>query len=64
MSHEGDAEELLTVQEFADRFRVHVQTVYTAIRNNRLRFDVIRPADRVIRIRVPRESIPALKHTE
>lgn len=47
----------LTVQEYAERFRLHVQTVYSAIRYNRLRFSVIRAAGRSIRIAVPRESI-------
>lgn len=50
-------DELLTVQEYAARFRVHVQTVYTAIRFQRLEFRVIRTARRSIRICVPRESI-------
>jgi excisionase family DNA binding protein len=52
------AEDLLTVKEYATQQRVHVQTVYTAIRQGRLRFGrVIRITDDVIRIAVPRGSI-------
>lgn len=59
MSERDQPDELLTVQEYAKRFRVHVQTVYTAIRYQRLEFPVIRPTCRSIRIVVPRGSIPA-----
>jgi exosome complex RNA-binding protein Rrp4 len=49
---------LLTVKEYATQQRVHVQTVYTAIRQGRLRYGrVIRITDDVIRIAVPRGSI-------
>jgi hypothetical protein len=52
------AEDLLTVKEYATQQRVHVQTVYTAIRQGRLRYGrVIRITDDVIRIAVPRGSI-------
>lgn len=54
-------EELLTVQEYADRYRVHIQTVYSAIRRGHFKFRVVRPTGRdAIRIAVPRESIATL----
>lgn len=44
----------LTVQEYADRFRLHIQTVYAAIKVNRLAFPVMRVGKtRHIRIAVP-----------
>ena len=49
-------EEHLTVKEYAEVFRVHVQTVYAAIRYKRLQHEVIH-VGRAIRIVVPRESI-------
>jgi hypothetical protein len=52
---------LITVQEYADIHRVHVQTVYSAIRRNLLPYPVIRPTRRTIRIVVPRESIEERK---
>lgn len=48
--------EQITVKEYASIFRLHIQTVYTAIRYNRLPHHVIR-VGRAIRISVPRESI-------
>lgn len=57
-------EALLTVKEYADLTRVHVQTVYTAIRYGRFVLPVLRPTARTIRIVVPRGSIQALTHTE
>lgn len=57
-------EALLTVKEYADLTRVHVQTVYTAIRYGRFVFPILRPTARTIRIVVPRGSIQALTHTE
>ena len=50
------ADEWLTVKEYADRRRVHVQTVYTAIRYGRLQHPVDR-VGRTIRINVSRGSI-------
>ena len=48
-------EELLTVKEYAERFRVHEQTVYSAIRyGRRLYGRVVRPAPHTVRIAVPR----------
>lgn len=50
-------DELLTVKEFAERQRLHVQTIYTAIRYNRLRYRVERVTAgkrAAIRIVVPR----------
>jgi len=46
----------LTVKEYAALYRLHVQTVYTAIRFQRLPHAVVR-IGRAIRITVPRESI-------
>lgn len=60
MNEHGQRDELLTVKEYADLTRVHVQTVYTAIRYGRLKLKVLRPTTRTIRICVPRESIEAL----
>lgn len=57
--------ELLTVKEYADRMRVHVQTVYSAIRRGLFPYRVVRPTgDRNLRISVPRESIQARTHAE
>lgn len=51
-------DELLTVQQYADRYGIHVQTVYTAIRKGYRLFGVpIRPSERTIRIAVSRETI-------
>lgn len=55
---------LLTVQEFAVRYRVHIQTVYSAIRRGRLKFEVVRAAAQAIRIVVPRASIGMITDTE
>lgn len=47
--------ELLTVKQYAARFGVHVQTVYSAIRyGRRLQGAVVRPTSRTIRIAVLR----------
>jgi hypothetical protein len=54
-------EAFLTVQEYASIFRVHVQTVYSAIRYRRFKYEVIRPTGRSIRIIVPRGSIPNIE---
>ena len=52
-----EREEWLTVQEYADRSRLHVQTVYSAIRQNRLPFRVVRTTGaRGLRIIIPRET--------
>jgi hypothetical protein len=51
----------LTVQEFAQWQRLHIQTVYGAIRHGRLKYDVERATPRAIRIKVPRESIEGRK---
>jgi predicted site-specific integrase-resolvase len=48
--------ELLTVKEYAERRRVHIQTVYAAIRRGLLSYPVER-IGRSIRIVVSRESI-------
>lgn len=53
VNHDDD---LLTVQEYAERYRVHVQTVYAAIRMKRLQFPVERAGKRSLRIRVPRAT--------
>jgi hypothetical protein len=55
-----DVYELLTVKEYACMYRLHVQTIYTAIRLNRLPHAVDR-IGRSIRIAVPRESIEGQK---
>jgi excisionase family DNA binding protein len=54
------SDELLTVKEYADRHRVHVQTVYSAIRRGLLPHPVTR-VGRVIRIDVSRASIQERK---
>ena len=54
---ESQQEELLTVKEYAERHRLHVQTVYTAIRYGRMKFRVVRGTEgkrSAIRIAVPR----------
>lgn len=54
------ATELITVKEYAVRYKVSVQTVYTAIRCKRIKHAVERPFTGPrgpVRIRVPRESI-------
>lgn len=50
----------LTVKEYAAEYRLHVQTIYSAIRYGRLPHDVER-IGRAIRIIVPRESIAGRK---
>lgn len=55
------SDDLLTVKQYAERYGLHVQTVYTAIRSGRLRYLVVRPTPRTIRIDVSRESIQARK---
>lgn len=59
----SDAEEvLLTVKEYADLHRLHVQTVYSAVRYGRkLAGRVVRSSSHTIRIAVSRESIKTLK---
>jgi len=58
----SQAEDLLTVKEYADLHRVHIQTVYSAIRQgHRLNGRVERPTPRTIRIAVPRGSIQRLR---
>lgn len=52
--------EPITVKEYAARYSVHIQTVYTAIRYNRLDHVVVR-VGRAIRILVPRGSIDQRK---
>jgi excisionase family DNA binding protein len=52
--------EWLTVKEYAEMFRVHVQTVYSAIRLGRLSHPWER-VGRSIRIDVSRESIEERK---
>lgn len=54
--------ELYTVKEFAQLMRVHVQTVYSAIRYDRFPFRVIRLKN-TIRICVPRGSIKHRKES-
>lgn len=55
-------EVLLTVKEYASLKRVHVQTVYTAIRyGRRINGRVERPTSHTIRIAVSRGSIKELK---
>jgi len=51
------AVDLLTVKEYAERHRLHVQTVYTAIRYGRMRYPIVRGTAgkrAAIRIAVPR----------
>lgn len=52
--------DLLTVKQYADMFGVHVQTVYSTIRNGTLQHHVVR-IGRAIRIDVSRETIPERK---
>ena len=52
-SRKTEFEHLLTVQEYADGHRVHIQTVYSAIRDGRLQHRVVR-VGRAIRIDVSR----------
>lgn len=47
----------LTVKEYAERFRLHEDTVYAAIRMKKLRFAVVRAGKRAIRIVVPRPTV-------
>lgn len=54
-----DDEELLTVKEYAERRRVHIQTVYSAIRRGKLKHRVERAAASSIRIAVPRFHVEA-----
>ena len=56
---ERDGECWLTVKEYADLHRVHVQTVYTAIRYQRLD-ERVKRVGRAIRIVVSRASINRL----
>lgn len=52
---------LLTAKEYAELHRIHVQTVYSAIRyGHHLDGRVVRPSARAIRIAVSRESIQRL----
>jgi excisionase family DNA binding protein len=53
---EERCDELLTVKQYADMFGVHIQTVYSTIRNGTLQHHVIR-IGRTIRIDVSREII-------
>lgn len=48
--------EWLTVKEYAEMFRLHVQTVYTAIRKKQINHPIERTG-RAIRIDVSRETI-------
>lgn len=64
---EAEHEDLITVQEYAAWMRLHVQTVYSAIRYGRMRYPVVRATAgkrAPIRIRVPRGSIQARTHAE
>lgn len=55
---EAEREVLLSVKQYAARYGIHIQTVYTAIRlGRRLHGRVERPSEGTIRIAVPRESI-------
>jgi len=59
---EQHEEDWLTVKQYAARYGLHIQTVYTAIRfGHRLLGRVERPSPHAIRIVVPRESISRLK---
>ena len=53
--------ELLTVKEYADRYRLHVQTVYASIRRGKFKLPIVRDTDRAIRIVVSRGSIQTRK---
>lgn len=55
---------LLTVKEYAALTRVHVQTVYTAIRYGRFKLPILKPTARTIRIIVPRGSIQRLTYAD
>lgn len=55
--------ELLTVKEYATRYGLHVQSVYSAIRYRRFKLPIVRLMSRSIRIKVPRESIQGLNST-
>lgn len=60
----SEHDELLTPKEYADIHRLHVQSVYTAIRYGRLPYRVVKVTNGKkgrIRIVVPRESIIGLK---
>ena len=57
-----DAEDFLTVKQYAVRYNVHIQTVYSAIRHgHQLDGRVVRATKGSIRIAVPRENISTLK---
>lgn len=59
---EAASEELLlTVKEYASRYGLHVQTIYSAIRRGLFPHRVERPTSHTIRIAVSRESIKELK---
>ena len=54
----AEREEWLSVKEYAALRRVHVQTVYSALRYRAATFPhIVERVGRVIRIYVPRESI-------
>ena len=58
---EADREILLTVQEYATLFRRHPQSIYIAIRKDRLQFPVVRPSGDRMFIRVPATLVRRLK---
>jgi hypothetical protein len=47
---------LYTVKEFAALRRVHVQTIYTAIRQGRFKYEIERSTGASIRIKVPKRA--------
>lgn len=52
---------LLTVKEYAALFQRHEQTVYSAIRRDRLPYPIERPTGGGFMIRVPREIVDRLR---
>jgi predicted DNA-binding transcriptional regulator AlpA len=56
-----ERETLLTVKEYAARYGLHIQTVYSSIRRGLFPHRIERPTSRAIRIIVSRGSIHKLK---
>lgn len=60
-----ERDELLTVKEYAELYRVNIQTIYTAIRRGRFKLPIVRPTGGgAIRIAVPRENRDVNKNVE
>lgn len=60
---DSQAEELLTIKEFAALFRVSTRAVYYAIKDGSITFTVIRPLGTAPRIFVPTTIVQRLRAT-